>query len=117
MEASRARRPTCEALPHGCAFHPRCPWAMERCRLETPALVPIGESGRTAACWLHAGDVAVPRTWPFPTRCSVIRSDGGRCSHVPPEFAMSVAARTPSTTASVAAPPALEGRNLTKYFS
>jgi peptide/nickel transport system ATP-binding protein len=30
---------------------------------------------------------------------------------------MSVAARTPSTTASVAAEPALEGRNLTKYFS
>ena len=23
-------------LPPGCAFHPRCPWAMDRCRTEAP---------------------------------------------------------------------------------
>jgi peptide/nickel transport system ATP-binding protein len=27
------------ALPPGCAFHPRCPHANERCRTETPALI------------------------------------------------------------------------------
>jgi len=27
------------ALPRGCAFHPRCPHANERCRTETPALI------------------------------------------------------------------------------
>jgi peptide/nickel transport system ATP-binding protein len=27
------------ALPPGCAFHPRCPYANERCRNETPALI------------------------------------------------------------------------------
>jgi len=27
------------ALPPGCAFHPRCPYANERCRAETPALI------------------------------------------------------------------------------
>jgi peptide/nickel transport system ATP-binding protein len=27
------------ALPQGCAFHPRCPHANERCRTETPALI------------------------------------------------------------------------------
>jgi peptide/nickel transport system ATP-binding protein len=27
------------ALPPGCAFHPRCPHANERCRAETPALI------------------------------------------------------------------------------
>jgi peptide/nickel transport system ATP-binding protein len=27
------------APPGGCAFHPRCPHATERCRRETPALI------------------------------------------------------------------------------
>jgi oligopeptide/dipeptide ABC transporter ATP-binding protein len=26
-------------VPAGCAFHPRCPYAQERCRRETPELV------------------------------------------------------------------------------
>ncbi len=37
--------------PGGCAFHPRCPFAVERCRLETPALRLLGD-GRQAACHL-----------------------------------------------------------------
>ncbi len=35
--------------PAGCAFHPRCPFAIERCREAVPALVPAGP-GRVAAC-------------------------------------------------------------------
>ena len=30
------------APPSGCAFHPRCPHANERCRVERPALMPSG---------------------------------------------------------------------------
>ena len=30
--------PPLGALPQGCAFHPRCPLAVDRCRSETPAL-------------------------------------------------------------------------------
>ena len=30
------------APPPGCAFHPRCPHANERCRVERPALLPSG---------------------------------------------------------------------------
>jgi len=30
--------------PAGCAFHPRCPFATERCRRETPELAPFGDS-------------------------------------------------------------------------
>ncbi len=37
--------------PSGCAFHPRCPQATERCRVETPAPKPVGD-GRTVACHL-----------------------------------------------------------------
>jgi dipeptide transport system ATP-binding protein len=29
--------------PAGCAFHTRCPYAVERCRTEMPALLPFGE--------------------------------------------------------------------------
>jgi dipeptide transport system ATP-binding protein len=29
--------------PAGCAFHTRCPYAIERCRAEVPALLPLGE--------------------------------------------------------------------------
>ena len=35
--------------PPGCAYHPRCPIAVERCRRERPPLAPSGPS--RAACW------------------------------------------------------------------
>jgi oligopeptide/dipeptide ABC transporter ATP-binding protein len=41
--------PDLTALPRGCAFHPRCPFARDRCRTETPALRPL-PSGRSSAC-------------------------------------------------------------------
>ncbi len=39
------------APPPGCAFHPRCPHAMERCRRESPPLYTL-DNGHTAACFL-----------------------------------------------------------------
>jgi oligopeptide/dipeptide ABC transporter ATP-binding protein len=36
----------------GCRFHPRCPFAADRCRLEEPPLAPV-VPGHAAACW-HA---------------------------------------------------------------
>ena len=38
-------------LPRGCAFHPRCPYAIARCSVEAPALAPVGEK-HLAACWV-----------------------------------------------------------------
>jgi oligopeptide/dipeptide ABC transporter ATP-binding protein len=35
--------------PPGCAFHPRCPYAVERCRVEVPELL-RGRDGRAVAC-------------------------------------------------------------------
>ncbi len=46
-------------LPTGCSFHPRCPFAMDRCTNETPPLVEIEGTGRSVACWLHVGDANV----------------------------------------------------------
>ncbi|MGA1836306.1 ABC transporter ATP-binding protein [Herbiconiux sp. 11R-BC] len=40
---------TPERRPAGCAFHPRCAFAEDRCRTEVPELLPIG-AGRVLAC-------------------------------------------------------------------
>jgi len=39
------------AAPPGCAFAPRCPHVMDRCKKEIPSLMELGE-GHEAACWL-----------------------------------------------------------------
>ncbi len=46
--------PDPSAPPSGCRFHPRCPYAFDRCRVEEPGLLEIGR-GREVACWLHEG--------------------------------------------------------------
>jgi len=43
--------PLLRELPSGCAFHPRCPMAAERCRAEKPA-VRVIEPGTSVACHL-----------------------------------------------------------------
>ena len=40
------------APPPGCAFHPRCPLAFDRCRVEKPPLE--RKQGRDVACWAVA---------------------------------------------------------------
>jgi oligopeptide/dipeptide ABC transporter ATP-binding protein len=44
--------PSLNQLPSGCAFHPRCPSVMERCKLETPVLRNAGQD-REVSCWLE----------------------------------------------------------------
>jgi peptide/nickel transport system ATP-binding protein len=46
-------------LPPGCAFAPRCPYAFERCRAETPVLQSVGGS-QSAACHLYPKHVVLP---------------------------------------------------------
>ena len=43
--------PRLAEIPSGCAFHPRCRGAFDRCRRECPELRPVARS--RAACWLH----------------------------------------------------------------
>lgn len=45
--------PRLDAIPEGCAFNPRCPQAMARCRQDRPDLLPAGSG--LAACWLAEG--------------------------------------------------------------
>jgi len=46
--------PRLDAIPTGCAFHPRCPRRFERCDRERPELLAAGD--RRTACWLYADD-------------------------------------------------------------
>jgi len=38
-------------FPSGCKFHPRCPYVMEKCKVEEPPLTDLG-GGHSASCWL-----------------------------------------------------------------
>jgi len=48
--------PSLLRLPSGCAFHPRCPEAFERCPRERPAVRDLGD-GRLVTCHLFDPDV------------------------------------------------------------
>ena len=41
MEGLKGSPPDMRDLPPGCAFHPRCQWALPRCRQEVPRLAPL----------------------------------------------------------------------------
>jgi len=41
--------------PTGCRFHPRCPFAFEKCKLVKPELLLV-EKGHTVACHLYGGE-------------------------------------------------------------
>jgi oligopeptide transport system ATP-binding protein len=62
LQAIEGLPPDLIDLPSGCAFHPRCPFAGERCGRERPELAPVGERQR-AACWVtQAGtELVAPR--------------------------------------------------------
>ncbi len=44
--------PNMITVPSGCSFHPRCAFAMEKCKIEEPELKDIGEE-RLVNCWLY----------------------------------------------------------------
>ena len=65
LDVEQERLPAIEgAVPNalqpfpGCRFHPRCPFAIERCRHDPPPLQPVGRA-HTAACWRAPLDAAM----------------------------------------------------------
>ena len=46
--------------PSGCRFHPRCPYAWQRCSTEAPPALPLSEEGHSARCWLYSDDPQAP---------------------------------------------------------
>ncbi len=62
----RARRtilvgetPDAAHIPTGCRFNPRCPSAFDRCLVEEPPLIDVG-NGQSSACWLAEGGRRLP---------------------------------------------------------
>jgi peptide/nickel transport system ATP-binding protein len=63
--------PDMRGLPPGCAFQPRCPYALPRCATEVPVLAEPAirsKSHREVACWLHdeAGELPAELGLPEP---------------------------------------------------
>src|SRR5207247_7306475 len=54
LTAIEGQPPDPAALPEGCAFHPRCLKALDRCRAQAPPSYRVGAQ-QTAACWLAEG--------------------------------------------------------------
>jgi len=52
LTAIEGQPPDLARLPAGCAFAPRCPSVMERCRGEAPPEFPVTK-GQLSRCWLH----------------------------------------------------------------
>ena len=53
LTAIDGQPPDPSAPPPGCAFHPRCPKVMDRCRVEAPPEFRVAD-GQTSRCWLSA---------------------------------------------------------------
>ncbi|MSQ25155.1 MAG: ABC transporter ATP-binding protein [Dehalococcoidia bacterium] len=52
--------PDLARLPQGCAFRPRCRFAVERCGQETPLMALVGPA-HAAACWVAASPGGLPK--------------------------------------------------------
>ena len=136
--------PDLRMLPVGCVFHPRCPYAMDICREQSPPLEPpAGSAGRIsrrlASCWLQDGSRPVPaelaqpepgtaprrpararpprHTRPGHARARHLRR-AARAQHRrsgPGEPVMTETATAPAAPGTGA--PLLEARGLTKHFT
>ncbi len=62
--------PDLRMLPVGCVFHPRCRFAMDICREQSPPLAQPAtgarSSSRLASCWLQDGEHEVPAELALP---------------------------------------------------
>ena len=52
LPAIDGQPPDPSAPPSGCAFHPRCPQVLDKCKTQAPPAVTVAAS-HTARCWLH----------------------------------------------------------------
>ncbi|MGH7763815.1 MAG: ABC transporter ATP-binding protein [Candidatus Dormibacteraceae bacterium] len=60
LNAIEGLPPSLVDLPAGCAFQPRCPFKVERCKRDVPQLKAVGET-QLAACWVTQGGTELKR--------------------------------------------------------
>lgn len=51
LPALQGEVPSAARVPKGCRFHPRCPLAFDRCKVEEPPTIEVGPQ-HLSACWL-----------------------------------------------------------------
>lgn len=51
----KGERPDPAHIPPGCRFHPRCPYAMDKCKVEEPEQMYVSQE-HWVACWLVSGE-------------------------------------------------------------
>jgi len=56
LEEISGNVPSLDQRPPGCSFHPRCAWAMEKCKTQNPQLRQI-EAQRQVSCHLEPGSL------------------------------------------------------------
>jgi oligopeptide/dipeptide ABC transporter ATP-binding protein len=67
LTAIEGQPPDLAALPPGCAFAPRCPAAVARCRHEAPPEIAV-DDGHAARCWLASSELEAAPTATARTR-------------------------------------------------
>jgi oligopeptide/dipeptide ABC transporter ATP-binding protein len=60
LQAIDGLPPSLVDLPKGCAFHPRCPFQVDRCSRDLPPLNLVGET-QLAACWVTQSGTELKR--------------------------------------------------------
>ena len=73
MEGIPGSPPDLRDLPSGCAFHPRCKWALEQCKHDVPILGSIPGPNREVACWLHRNGATPPPELSLPEPRDLMR--------------------------------------------
>ena len=100
--------PSLITLPAGCSFHPRCPYVMDQCLTEVPALRPVsGAAGHTSACWLPTEDVGFSEAAERKRLAEVAAHRSAETATVS-EAAVQVPAAPPDAGADVLAAPSSE---------
>jgi peptide/nickel transport system ATP-binding protein len=79
--------PDLRDAPSGCAFHPRCGYAMDICRTDLPVRLQLGARDRSAACWLQTGGRAVPPELAVPEPGADVRERGAAVPALIPDTA------------------------------
>ncbi len=97
--------PDLRMLPVGCVFHPRCRYAMDICREQSPPLeqpaTGTGSRSRLASCWLQDGqhevpaELALPEPGTAPPPTPILPNASTRDSGIPASTAAAGQAASP----------------------
>jgi len=103
--------PRLNAIPTGCAYHPRCAHALPRCARQRPELQAVGQG--LAACWLidAAALAAAPGLDQSPSAIAALRKPHGGMAWVRDETQACASAVQPQAIA-----PLVQVRDLARHF-